>query len=271
MTDAAVVAHPQMSAALQEFLAMDAGGDALEEGSGPCDDLDNFSLGAVDITTTDMTLAGVEEQIEQFADHEVLKAILDQGSVAQSALQAFFGTESSIRVHAHETHPAGLRQVQHQGIWAAIRSQAAACRAGIHPGLHYRERQLGQIARAGAPLVVLRFTSPSSCGDVRAMFRAVSEGDRMLGLLLTVSVYFGGYQITSCDQILATMEEMLGKFQNDLGNISSEIRSLQEQSQSMSVKLKNRKSTEEKASRDSSMSFLALGVCCGIWSGAVPK
>ena len=31
-------------------------------------------------------------------------------------------------------------------------------------------------------------------------------------------------QITSCDRILATMEEMLGKFQSDLGNISSEIR-----------------------------------------------
>ena len=31
-------------------------------------------------------------------------------------------------------------------------------------------------------------------------------------------------QISSCDAILATMEDMLGKFQGDLGNISSEIR-----------------------------------------------
>lgn len=53
-------------------------------------------------------------------------------------------------------------------------------------------------------------------------------------------------QITSCDNILAKMEEMLGKFQSDLGNISSEIRALQEQSQSMSVRLRNRKAAEAK-------------------------
>ena len=51
-------------------------------------------------------------------------------------------------------------------------------------------------------------------------------------------------QISSCDAILASMEEMLGKFQSDLGNISSEIRALQEQSQSMSVRLRNRKAAE---------------------------
>lgn len=42
------------------------------------------------------------------------------------------------------------------------------------------------------------------------------------------------------------MEQMLGKFQSDLGNISSEIRALQEQSQSMSVRLRNRKAAEAK-------------------------
>lgn len=45
------------------------------------------------------------------------------------------------------------------------------------------------------------------------------------------------------------MEDMLGKFQADLGNISTEIRALQEQSQTMSVKLKNRKGTEQKLSQ----------------------
>jgi len=55
-------------------------------------------------------------------------------------------------------------------------------------------------------------------------------------------------QISSCDNILATMEDMLGKFQADLGNISTEIRALQEQSQTMSIKLKNRKGTEQKLS-----------------------
>ena len=36
------------------------------------------------------------------------------------------------------------------------------------------------------------------------------------------------------------MEEMLSKFQTDLGSISSEIQYLQDQSHSMSIKLKNR-------------------------------
>ena len=50
--------------------------------------------------------------------------------------------------------------------------------------------------------------------------------------------------IQNCDSILETMETMLGQFQSDLGNISGEIQSLQEQSLSMNVKLKNRKSVQ---------------------------
>lgn len=42
------------------------------------------------------------------------------------------------------------------------------------------------------------------------------------------------------------MEELLNVFQSDLGNISGEIRNLQEQSSRMSVKLKNRKAVEAK-------------------------
>lgn len=45
----------------------------------------------------------------------------------------------------------------------------------------------------------------------------------------------------SCDEVLGRMEELLSVFQSDLGNISGEIQSLQEQSTVMSVKLKNRK------------------------------
>ena len=48
------------------------------------------------------------------------------------------------------------------------------------------------------------------------------------------------FQIKDCDSILERMEAMLGKFQNDLGTISSEIKGLQDKSLSMSVKLKNR-------------------------------
>lgn len=53
-------------------------------------------------------------------------------------------------------------------------------------------------------------------------------------------------QIRDCDSILSHMEALLGGFQADLGSISSEIKSLQEQSMSMGVKLKNRKIAEAK-------------------------
>ena len=47
-------------------------------------------------------------------------------------------------------------------------------------------------------------------------------------------------QIQSCDEILETMENLLSIFQTDLGNISSEIQTLQTKSVSMSIQLKNR-------------------------------
>lgn len=53
-------------------------------------------------------------------------------------------------------------------------------------------------------------------------------------------------QIYACDKILENMEKFLGTFQSDLGSISTEIQSLQEQSLSMNVKLKNRKDVESK-------------------------
>ncbi|XP_065060211.1 vacuolar protein sorting-associated protein 52 homolog isoform X1 [Rhopilema esculentum] len=47
-------------------------------------------------------------------------------------------------------------------------------------------------------------------------------------------------QIKNCDGILETMESMLSSFQTDLQSISTEIQTLQEQSLSMNIKLKNR-------------------------------
>ena len=46
-------------------------------------------------------------------------------------------------------------------------------------------------------------------------------------------------QMKECDGVLARMEEMLYGFQADLGEISSEIRHLQEDSLSMSMYLYN--------------------------------
>ena len=56
-------------------------------------------------------------------------------------------------------------------------------------------------------------------------------------------------QIVNCDQILGRMENMLISFQSDLGSISTEILSLQQQSVQMNLKLKNRQSVRGELSQ----------------------
>ena len=54
------------------------------------------------------------------------------------------------------------------------------------------------------------------------------------------------FELSNSNTILLTLENTLTRFQTDLGNISTEIKSLQEQSQSMSISLKNRKKLDER-------------------------
>eukprot|EP00884_Botryococcus_braunii_P014708 jgi/Botrbrau1/23238/Bobra.0041s0074.1 len=105
-----------------------------------------FNLGALDITSTDVSLKGVEDEIERYADHDVLKAILDQGCDPKE-----FGQQ----------YESQLRQAELESIQDYI-----------------------------------------------------SESDNLVAL---------HDQISACDAILGSMEEMLGKFQSDLGSISTEI------------------------------------------------
>ncbi|KAI9536823.1 Vacuolar protein sorting-associated protein 52 [Dissostichus eleginoides] len=56
-------------------------------------------------------------------------------------------------------------------------------------------------------------------------------------------------QITACDSILERMEGMLSGFQCDLSSISSEIQTLQQQSVSMNVRLKNRQAVRSHLSQ----------------------
>ncbi|XP_077404037.1 vacuolar protein sorting-associated protein 52 homolog isoform X2 [Vanacampus margaritifer] len=56
-------------------------------------------------------------------------------------------------------------------------------------------------------------------------------------------------QISACDAILERMEEMLSGFQSDLSSISSEIHTLQQQSLSMNVRLKNRQAVRSHLSQ----------------------
>lgn len=51
-------------------------------------------------------------------------------------------------------------------------------------------------------------------------------------------------KMQECDGVLARMEEMLHGFQADLGEISAEIKHLQSDSLSMSIRLKNRREAE---------------------------
>ncbi|KAK9135721.1 hypothetical protein Syun_015051 [Stephania yunnanensis] len=57
-------------------------------------------------------------------------------------------------------------------------------------------------------------------------------------------------QIRDCDNILSQMETLLCGFQAEIGSISSEIKSLQEKSMDMGLKLKNRKTIPTEFARD---------------------
>src|SRR3989338_9521524 len=56
-------------------------------------------------------------------------------------------------------------------------------------------------------------------------------------------------KIEDCDEVLSDMDTMLSRFQGDLNSISSEIKSLQDQSLSLSLRLKNRKQARDLTDR----------------------
>ncbi|GAX77086.1 hypothetical protein CEUSTIGMA_g4532.t1 [Chlamydomonas eustigma] len=73
--------------------------------------------------------------------------------------------------------------------------------------------------------------------EMESIQEYISESDNMVAL---------HDQIKNCDGILGSMEQLLGKFQSDLGRVSEEIRQLQVQAQTMGTKLKSRRGTERK-------------------------
>jgi len=51
-------------------------------------------------------------------------------------------------------------------------------------------------------------------------------------------------EITECDDVLEAIEELLTKYQAELNSVGTDIRVLQEQSQAMNVRLRNRKALQ---------------------------
>lgn len=110
--------------------------------------------------------------------------------------------------------------------------------AGNRLGAVYLSCRRGRSERNTAVLATISVHSPSPLSHTSPTpcYRLVlQEAGRLAEL---------HQQIASCDGILQSMEHMLSAFQSDLGNISGEIQSLQEQSLSMSVKLANRKAVQ---------------------------
>mmetsp|Transcript_8066 Transcript_8066/g.15255 ORF Transcript_8066/g.15255 Transcript_8066/m.15255 type:complete len:644 (-) Transcript_8066:844-2775(-) len=133
----------------------------------PPSDLAPLSLGDLDLTSEEVELDGLVQELELWGDHEVVRGILCKGT--------------DVRKHVREVD-ARLRAVELDSIQDYIQ-----------------------------------------------------ESDNLMHLHQQMGV---------CDDILGSMEELLGGFQADLGNISTEIKTLQEQSLGMSVKLNNRKLAE---------------------------
>ncbi|GMH82470.1 hypothetical protein TrST_g12487 [Triparma strigata] len=77
--------------------------------------------------------------------------------------------------------------------------------------------------------------------------------------------------IDDCDVTLSSMQEMLLGFQADLGGISEEIKSLQEESMSMNVKLRNRKAAEHRISSFLKNIVISPDLATTICNGDVSK
>jgi hypothetical protein len=83
--------------------------------------------------------------------------------------------------------------------------------------------------------MVAQFDAKLSAAEVNAIQDYIAESDNLIAL---------HGEIEECDNVLESIEGLLGKYASDLATISTDIRALQEQSQTMNVKLKNRRALQ---------------------------
>ncbi|KRZ62199.1 Vacuolar protein sorting-associated protein 52 -like protein [Trichinella nativa] len=86
--------------------------------------------------------------------------------------------------------------------------------------------------------------------NIATLHNEIRNCDKILNVINLFYLHFSfSYLLKSPFLCLQQMESMLTAFQSDLGNISNEIQSLQEQSVKMSVKLKNRQAVRGELSQ----------------------
>jgi hypothetical protein len=83
--------------------------------------------------------------------------------------------------------------------------------------------------------MVAQFDAKLSAAEVDAIQDYIAESDNLIAL---------HGEIEQCDNVLEDIEGLLGKYASDLATISTDIRALQEQSQTMNIKLKNRRALQ---------------------------
>jgi hypothetical protein len=83
--------------------------------------------------------------------------------------------------------------------------------------------------------MVAQFDAKLSAAEVDAIQDYITESDNLIAL---------HGEIEQCDNVLEAIEGLLGKYASDLATISTDIRALQEQSQTMNIKLKNRRALQ---------------------------
>jgi len=83
--------------------------------------------------------------------------------------------------------------------------------------------------------MVAQFDAKLSAAEVNAIQDYIAESDNLIAL---------HGEIEQCDNVLEAIEGLLGKYASDLATISTDIRALQQQSQTMNKKLKNRRALQ---------------------------
>jgi hypothetical protein len=135
---------PQMSTALCDLLKVEAEqqaahhrtataqSDAPSEPARPqshgSGDLD---LGQLDITSSDVSLDGLDEQLDKFADHEVVRAILDQVQRVPALIMLSGRRQPVLQPSSADVAAQQSMDCLHQDSAAAHLS--CCCRTGVRP------------------------------------------------------------------------------------------------------------------------------------------
>uniref|UniRef100_A0A4W6EYB4 Vacuolar protein sorting-associated protein 52 homolog n=1 Tax=Lates calcarifer TaxID=8187 RepID=A0A4W6EYB4_LATCA len=193
-------------------------------------EISNLNLGELDLTTDEFILDEVDSKATLIftMSHPVIRIQRDTDEWS-----CLVGLTASVLIFLNHTVYLRLEQMQH---FCSSVSPAVHIQANLEDDLVKEALKTG---------VDLRQYSK----QVEAELQRIEQASIKDYIKESQNIALLHNQITACDSILERMEGMLSGFQSDLSSISSEIQTLQQQSVSMNVRLKNRQAVRSHLSQ----------------------